>query len=204
MAKWSAASAARPRTIILGSTPSIRCRPQLQCRHRVAILHRKPQTVACAVSVTYYNNVSGRTLIANTSRIFALFGSAIMPYEIKCDGNLGIIESTVTGVMSSDEIRSCTNDLTDLSVRHGVCAFLIDAFKLTSVSSAMDVYEIPGRYQEGGLSRSSRFALVLPELRAAHEIVTFYDNVCNNRGWSIQPFATRDEAIAWLTDDRPP
>lgn len=126
-----------------------------------------------------------------------------MPYEVRCNGNLGIIEATVRAVLSSNEIRSCTDELIDLSTRHGVGAFLIDAFKLTQVSSTMDVYEIPGRYQEGGLSRSSRFALVLPELRAANEIVTFYDDVCNNRGWSIEPFATRDEAIAWLTNDRP-
>ena len=122
-----------------------------------------------------------------------------MPYEVKFDNNLGIIESTVTGVLSGDEICSCTDEMIDLSVRHGVGAFLIGALELTSVSSALDVYDIPGRYQEGGLSRSSRFALVLPELRSVREIATFYDNVCNNRGWSVRPFETRHEAIAWLT-----
>jgi hypothetical protein len=78
-----------------------------------------------------------------------------------------------------DEIRSCTDELIDLSGRHGNNEFLIDALKVTSISSVMDVYDVPGRYQAGGLSRSSRFALVLPELRAAHAIAIFYDDVCN-------------------------
>lgn len=121
-----------------------------------------------------------------------------MPYEVKLNDSLGIIESTVTGVLSSDEIRGCSDEMIDLSLSHGVAAFLIDALELASVSSAVDVYDVPSRYQEGGLSRSSRFALVLPALRSAHEITTFYDNVCNNRGWSVQPFKTRYEAIAWL------
>lgn len=124
-----------------------------------------------------------------------------MPYEVTWDGNLGIIDSTVTGVLSGDEIRSCTDEIIDLSVRRGVAKILIDALKATSVSSFEDVYDIPGRYQEGGLSRSSRLALVLPELRSVREIAKFYDNVCNNRGWLVQPFATRDEAVAWLTND---
>lgn len=114
-----------------------------------------------------------------------------------------MIESVVTGVLSSDEIRSCTDEMIDLSLRHGVGAFLIDALNLASLSSAVDVYDIPDRYQKGGLSRSSRFALVLPEVRSAHEIATFYDNVCNNRGWSVQPFETRNDGIAWLTGQEP-
>lgn len=123
-----------------------------------------------------------------------------MPYEVKFDDKLSIIESTLTGVLSSDEVRGCTEELISSSVMHGAGAFLIDALKLTSVSSAAEVYDIPERYQEGGLSKSSRFAVVLPELRSAHEIVTFYDNVCNNRGWSVRPFETRYQAIGWLTD----
>lgn len=121
-----------------------------------------------------------------------------MPYEVKFDDNMGIVESTVTGALSSDEIRSCTDEIIDLSARHGVGEFLIDALALTSVASVVDLYDIPSRYQEGGLSRTCRFALVLPELRSAHQISSFYDNVCNNRGWSVQPFETRHQAIAWL------
>ena len=124
-----------------------------------------------------------------------------MPYEVNYNSKLRIVEATVSGVLSAEEFHSCTDEQMNLTAKHGIGSVLINALELTSVEFVMDIYDLPGRYEEGGLSRSSRFALVLPKLRSLHEIGEFYDNVCNNRGWTVQSFATRDEAIAWLTDD---
>jgi hypothetical protein len=124
-----------------------------------------------------------------------------MPYEVNCNSKLRIVEATVLGVLSAEEFHSCTDEQLNLSAKHGIGSVLINTLELTSAELVMDIYDLPGRYEDGGLSRSSRFALVLPKLRSLHGIVEFYDNVCNNRGWRVQSFATRDEAIAWLTND---
>lgn len=126
-----------------------------------------------------------------------------MPYEVNCNSKLRIIEATISGMLSTEEFHSCTNEQMNLSAKHDIGSVLINALELTSVEFFMDVYDLPGRYKEGGQSRSSRIALVLPKLRALHELGEFYDNVCNNRGWTVQSFATRDEAIAWLTNGEP-
>ncbi len=86
-------------------------------------------------------------------------------------------------------------------MQHGVHAVLIDATDLESVASITDVYDLPRQYDNSGGSRSTRIALVSPRLPAAEKVTQFYDNVCNNRGWRVQPFDTRDEAVEWLTSN---
>ena len=124
-----------------------------------------------------------------------------MPYDLKYNGNLRIIELVHTGILSGKDLQKCTEEGIALQMEHGVYAILIDTIDLESVANIADLYYLPRQYDEGKASRSTRIALVTPRDPAAQGFTQFYDNVCNNRGWRVQPFDTRDEAVEWLTSN---
>lgn len=121
-----------------------------------------------------------------------------MSYDLKYNSDFRIIEIVLAGLLSAKDVRKCTEEALVLQKELGVYACLIDAIDLVSISSITDLYDLPDQYQDGGLSRLIRIAWVSPKLPAAREAMQFYDNVCNNRGWTVQPFETRDEAVEWL------
>ena len=124
-----------------------------------------------------------------------------MPYDIKYNSALVAIELVLTGILSGEDLRRCTDEGINLEKKHDVYAMLINAIDLESAPPVTEVYDLPRQYDEGGFSRSNRLALVWPKFPEAKEVAQFYDNVCTNRGWRVQPFDTRDEAVAWLTSN---
>lgn len=80
---------------------------------------------------------------------------------------------------------------------------LVDAVDLESVDSVTDLYELPKQYIEEGVSRSTRIAMVMPRSETARKFIRFYENVCVNRGWTVQSFETRGEAEKWLASKQP-
>ena len=124
-----------------------------------------------------------------------------MPYDLKYNSTLQIIEIVHTVILSARDIQESTDEGILSQREHGSNAILIDATDLESVASITDVFDLPGQYDDGELSRSTRFAVVRPKLRAARGLAQFYDNVCNNRGWRVNQFDTRDEAVEWLTSN---
>ena len=121
-----------------------------------------------------------------------------MPYDLKYNSTSRIIELVHTGILSGEDLRKSTEEGILLQKEHGVHAVLIDTSDLESAPAVTEVYDLPRQYDEGGFSKLTRLALVWPKLPAAKKVAEFYDNVCNNRGWTVRPFDTRDEAVAWL------
>lgn len=121
-----------------------------------------------------------------------------MPYAFNYNSTSRIIELVHSGNLSGEDLRKSTDEGILLQKEHGAYAVLIDATDLESVATVTGVYDLPRQYDEGGFKKETRIALVWPRLPAAKEAAQFYDNVCSNRGWTVQPFDTRDEAVAWL------
>ena len=124
-----------------------------------------------------------------------------MPYDLKYNTALRAIELVYTGDLSGEDLRKSTDEGIILQNEHDVYAMLIDAFDLASAPSVTDIFDLPRQYEESGFNKVNRLALVWPRVPAAKSVAQFYDDVCNNRGWRVQPFETRDEAVAWLTSN---
>ena len=122
-----------------------------------------------------------------------------MPSDVKYNSESQIIEVVHTGTVTPQNIVEVTSDAITLHKELGVNIFLIDASNLESVESVVDLYDLPDQYDDSGLSRAARIALVMPETTAAREAAKFYDNVCNNRGWEVRSFEKLGEANEWLT-----
>ena len=122
-----------------------------------------------------------------------------MPSDIKYNSESQIVEIMHSGILTVQNLEKSTAEAMAMHKELGVTAFLIDASNLESVENLMDVYDLPEQYDESGLSRAARIAVVMPETTAAREAVQFYDNVCNNRGWEVRSFEKLGEANEWLT-----
>jgi hypothetical protein len=66
-------------------------------------------------------------------------------------------------------------------------------------ASIFDLYELPARqYLEEGADRRSRVAVVAPAQPTEREPVQFYQLASENRGWLVELFDDRDDAVRWL------
>ena len=121
-----------------------------------------------------------------------------MPSDVTYNSKLQIIEIMHSGTLTVQNIEKTTSEAMALHKELGVNAVLIDTSNLKSVESLTELYDLPRQYDEGGVSRAIRIALVMPETSAARDAGNFYDNVCHNNGWEVRPFERLHEANEWL------
>jgi hypothetical protein len=78
--------------------------------------------------------------------------------------------------------------------------FLSDCTQATFDVSTIAVLNLPEFYKDQGLSRPVRIAILSPMSKAGKELVRFYETVCLNRGWIVNVFKERQEALDWLLE----
>lgn len=132
----------------------------------------------------------------------------IMTTDVKYNSETRIIDIVHSGTLTAEKINNATSEALALHIELGVNAVLLDASKLESVANLTDFFDLPKQYDQGGASRNVRIAQVMPEanetidLSEVVDTLQFYENVCNNRGWIVRTFYTRDEAIEWLLEKK--
>ena len=85
-----------------------------------------------------------------------------MPYEVKLNPSLRLIEIKFTGTLTSENIRKSTDEALGLHFEDNVNSILIDDSGLEMVEDFFDLYDLPRQYAESGASRSVHIALVMP------------------------------------------
>lgn len=75
----------------------------------------------------------------------------IMPYDIKYNSTLRIIELSYTGILSED-IRKSTEEIIQLQKDHGVYSILHDAMDVESAPSVAAVLTCRGNMVKAGLA----------------------------------------------------
>ena len=121
-----------------------------------------------------------------------------MSWEVNHIESSGIVELKLVEVVTGDALREATGEAIRVAGQHDLHRGLIDASEQIRTGSMVDLVELPQQYADQGLSRDVRIALVMPKAKELHEVADFYETVCVNRGWQVQTFPSRDEAIAWL------
>lgn len=125
-----------------------------------------------------------------------------MAWQYKENSTIHIVEVIYTGKTTADDLRESTSELITLEKEKGLNRFLIDPTEMTFFATLMDIYDLPAKqYLEEGADKSGRVALILPPPSKEKEVVQFYETVCMNRGWNVQVFSERQEAIDWLIPD---
>ena len=124
-----------------------------------------------------------------------------MPSTLEYNPELGIVQLKYVGRVTGDEFKETTFEAQDLAKKNNTNLFLIDDSELEDAGLLHDLYNLPALYEELGVDRVSKVALLLPRLSAAAaEDARFYETICVNRGWLVKVFTERQEAINWLTN----
>jgi len=122
-----------------------------------------------------------------------------MAWSSKFNAELGIVESAFRGPTTGAEFTEQTTAALALAKQTGTTRHLIDSSELIFAASLADLYLFPAsRYESEQVDRRSRIAILSPRDEKAREATHFYQVACVNRGWSVQMFADRQEAIGWL------
>jgi SpoIIAA-like len=126
-----------------------------------------------------------------------------MPYTIKYDPDLDVMDLLFTGEVSGNDIREATTKCITLQNQTGVLRFIVEVNGWEVVASFVDIYNLAYKqYSEEKAHRDSRIAVVLPTTLSGQVAVNFYETVCQNAGWNAQVFSDREHAIDWLSSSQ--
>ena len=118
-----------------------------------------------------------------------------MAWEHQYSAELQILIVNVTGLVDrllwERQLRSSIQEADTYSCYR----FLVDYRKAELRLDLVDLYDRPALYEETGMPRTARIAIMLGPNRKDSQ---FIETVTANRGYSVRIFEDRDEAIAWL------
>ncbi len=124
-----------------------------------------------------------------------------MPWSVKHNPSLGIIEEVFTGQMKMSELKESVSQRIVLEKETGITKVLVDASELVLDATIFEVLNLPDKfYSSQEASRVTHMALVLPTSPKTKEDAEFYETACLNRGWYVQIFSDRQSAVEWLTE----
>jgi hypothetical protein len=127
-----------------------------------------------------------------------------MPWSIEYIEDLQIVELTISGRVSGDELKEAAAARIALGQEKSADKYIIDVTHIDAPESATpEVYDITTRmYAEKNLSRASQIAVIAPISSESMWVTGFYEDICVNRGWRVHTFLDRDLAIDWLQESR--
>jgi len=122
-----------------------------------------------------------------------------MPYTVKHDPALDLIEVSYSGLVTGADLRDATSACAVLQREKGITRFLVDSTAWDLRASIVDVFELTEhQYVKEGFSKEARIAIVLPTSPKSLEVAHFYETACRNRGWNARLWPNRRSAIEWL------
>jgi hypothetical protein len=122
-----------------------------------------------------------------------------MPYTINYNDTLGLVELVYSGPTSGGDLVKSTSEAILLARQSSTQLCLIDVSEMDLKASISELISLPSKqYVEEKLSRQSRIAILLPASHEARAAVGFFETACYNRGWQMQIFPDRSQALAWL------
>ena len=123
-----------------------------------------------------------------------------MVWSIDYQDDFQIVELRFSGETSGTELKKAAAARIEFGREKAASRFLINAADLVAQrSEILDVLDIPTKlYAEKGMDRSSKIAVVQPADPESQWISEFYENASVMRGWTVDVFADRAAAVAWL------
>jgi hypothetical protein len=125
-------------------------------------------------------------------------GENNMPYEIDYLEDEQIIILKHTGEATFVDVVERCKKAAELAKKKSATLFFLDCTLMELKSTASELFNLPKLYDEIGVPRESKLALLLAEKSPIAEDILFYETVCQTRGYNVRVFTSYDEAMAWL------
>ena len=124
-----------------------------------------------------------------------------MAYEIKLIKNKRIIEVKNSGKITNEDMIAQTQEVIKLQHEKNMFLILTEFAAVKVDVNISDVFQFPELYEQMGLDRKSKIAVLVSEIEIKAEELNFYETICLNRGWQIKIFLKKKEAIEWLLSE---
>jgi hypothetical protein len=118
-----------------------------------------------------------------------------MPWTFEYSKKIGIIRINIFGIYTPGDTDRLIADL-NKEIKQSNCKhILVDCLQAKVEFTAMDIFNRPGVYELTGIPRDCKAAFLVPDKT---KDVDFYEDVCNNRGFTVKAFIRKDLAVKWL------
>ena len=126
-----------------------------------------------------------------------------MSWHINYNEEYRIIEITYSGNVTGQDIHEAAVKRISLQKEKGTNLVLADASQSQEDPHLIDVYNLPEKvYPEHNVRRDTRIAFILPTQSKGKELAHFFKTAAKNRGWKIELFEERKDAISWLRSEK--
>lgn len=122
-----------------------------------------------------------------------------MSWTIQYSDSLRCVECSFSGVCTNEDIRDATSRAIATGRECQAYNYLVDTSQIDYKGTIFTLFDLPAnQYEDEGLHRESRIAIVLPANKKSKEDALFYETASVNRGWNVKSFESRLQAIDWL------
>ena len=124
-----------------------------------------------------------------------------MAYDLRIIKNKKIIEIRNSGEITNEDMITETQEVIKLQHEKNIVLILTEFVSVKVDASLSDVFQFPEMYEQMGMDRKTRIAVLVSEIEVNNEELDFYETICINRGWTIKIFIDKKEAIEWLLSE---
>ena len=123
-----------------------------------------------------------------------------MPFVIRFLEDTRILETVYSDPLSLDELKAAARDNLAQAAEKGTYRLLADCTAMQSGGAIVNNYALGNYILSLRPDPKLREAVLLPaSARVAGEL-KFFEDVAQNRGIQVRTFASREDAVRWLTD----
>jgi len=124
-----------------------------------------------------------------------------MPYKINLLEDKGIVFIENRGDLTYEELVEQSKDAISIIHEKNIYLILTDFSNVGVDAKITDIYQFPEIYEQFGLTKMSKIAVLVSAKEVSTEQLTFYENICINRGWQIKIFLKKELALEWLENN---
>jgi hypothetical protein len=126
-----------------------------------------------------------------------------MSWTVEYAPKMGRVVVSASGEMRDEDARAQTAEAVCLLKQYRATGILVDYSSAQLEVSLARLYWLPDYAAELGAPWDAGVAVVLPRTGYRLESYQFFQLVCNNAGYHVKLFETREAAEAWLAEFSP-
>lgn len=124
-----------------------------------------------------------------------------MGWKIESMQDAGIILTTVSGVVTIDEIKKIADEVFKEAARRNITRLISDYRNASLNVSTADIHDLPETLKKLGRTSDIKSAIIYSVNSSNKSDYDFFDTRCFNSMLNAKIFADYDAAYEWLTDE---
>jgi len=126
-----------------------------------------------------------------------------MAWKVTMNHETGFIETTYSGVATIQDITESTMKCLEFAHSEAPLKFLTDLANADLDVSIIGLFKQPDFWEALGFKRVNSLAIIQGVKHKEKGELSFFEDVSVNRGWNVKIFTERQDAIEWLSQQRP-